>query len=93
MFPYAEDGYRTDIYHRGVTDFTETNKRTRVTMREWFAYQIQDRPGVYSMILNSRRLFQQFLVDGYTMVESERMTYQKKKKAKRVEERNIHKVG
>ncbi|GJS91564.1 ATP-dependent DNA helicase PIF1-like protein [Tanacetum coccineum] len=56
LFPYAQDGYRTDIYHRGVTDLTPTNKKTRVSMREWFAYRLQDRPKVYSMILNSRRL-------------------------------------
>ncbi|GJZ73801.1 putative PIF1 DNA helicase/replication protein A1-like protein [Tanacetum coccineum] len=55
LLAYAEDGYRTDIYHRGVTDFTPTNRKTRVSMREW--------------------LFQQFMVDGYTMVESERMTF------------------
>ncbi|GKB78135.1 helicase-like protein [Tanacetum coccineum] len=46
LFPYAKDGYRTDIYHRGVTDLTPTNKKTR-----------------------------QFLVDGYKMVESKRMSY------------------
>ncbi|GKE18129.1 hypothetical protein Tco_1425706, partial [Tanacetum coccineum] len=27
LFPYAQDGYRTDIYHRGVTDLTPTNKK------------------------------------------------------------------
>ncbi|GKB35961.1 ATP-dependent DNA helicase PIF1-like protein [Tanacetum coccineum] len=30
------------------------------------------------MILNSRRLFQQFLVDGYTMVQSKRMPYKRR---------------
>ena len=44
-------------------------------MREWFAYRIQDRPNVFSTILNGKRLFQQFLVDGYTMVEAERLLY------------------
>lgn len=57
LFPYAEDGYHIDIYHRGVTDLTPKNKQTRVTMREWFAYRLQDRPNVFSMILNLRRLF------------------------------------
>ncbi|GJZ73835.1 uncharacterized protein Tco_0637981 [Tanacetum coccineum] len=75
LFPYAEDGYRTDIYHSHVTKDTPEDKKTRVTMREWFAYRIQDRPNVFSTILNGRRLFQQFLVDGYTMVEAERMLY------------------
>ena len=48
-------------------------------MREWFAYRIQDRRNEYSLILNGRRLFQQFLVDAYTMVEAERMLYIKNK--------------
>ena len=75
LFPYAEDGYRTDIYHRGITDYTATNKKTRLTMKEYFAYQLQERPGVFSMCLNARRLTQQFIVDAYTMVESERMSF------------------
>ena len=75
MFPYAEDGYRTDIYHSDVTDKTPEHKRTRVTMREWFAYRIMDRPNVFSHILYGRRLFQQFLVDGFTMVEFERLGF------------------
>lgn len=44
-------------------------------MREWFAYRIQDRQGEPSTILSAYKLFQQFLVDAYTMVESERMCY------------------
>ncbi|XP_076894771.1 uncharacterized protein LOC143547165 [Bidens hawaiensis] len=42
-------------------------------MREFFAYRIQDRDNEFSLILISRRLYQQFLVDGYTMIESERL--------------------
>ncbi|PWA92770.1 hypothetical protein CTI12_AA015920 [Artemisia annua] len=54
-----------------------TNKKTRLTMKEYFAYQLQERPGVFSMCLNARRLTQQFIVDAYTMVESERMSFVK----------------
>ena len=75
LFPYAEDGYRTDIYHFGITGKTSTDKRTRVTMKEYFAYRLQERPNIFSMVLNARRLCQQFIVDTYTMVESERMRY------------------
>ncbi|GJS87280.1 hypothetical protein Tco_0769916 [Tanacetum coccineum] len=75
LFLYAEDGYRTDIYLEGVTDDTPDDKKKYVTMRQWFAYRIQDRPNVFSTILNGKRLFQQFLVDGYTMVEAERLLY------------------
>ncbi|XP_035835819.1 uncharacterized protein LOC110888316 [Helianthus annuus] len=44
-------------------------------MREFFAYRVQDRSNQFSLILNSRRLFQQFLVDAYTMIESERLNF------------------
>ncbi|GJU87705.1 putative helitron helicase-like domain-containing protein, partial [Tanacetum coccineum] len=75
LFPYAEDGYRTDIYLKGITDDTPDKKKKYVTMRQWFAYRIQERPKVFSTILNGKRLFQQFLVDGYTMVEAERLLF------------------
>nr|KAJ0188926.1 hypothetical protein LSAT_V11C900458960 [Lactuca sativa] len=74
LFPYGDDGYRVDIPHRGVTCSTN-NKRCYCTMREFFSYRIQDRVNIFSLILNSRRLFQQFMVDAYTMIESERLYY------------------
>ena len=74
LFPFGDDGYRIDIPHRdGVT--TKKKIRPKCTMREFFAYRIQDRISGYSLVLNSRRLFQQFLVDAYTMVESERLNF------------------
>ncbi|XP_023741901.2 uncharacterized protein LOC111889982 [Lactuca sativa] len=74
LFPYAEDGFRVDILHRGVED-PESDGRIRWTMREFFAYRIQQRTDEISLILRSRKLFQQFLVDSYTMVENERLSY------------------
>ncbi|XP_022031476.1 uncharacterized protein LOC110932451 [Helianthus annuus] len=74
LFPNGDDGYRIDIPHR---DGVRTLKKIRpkCTMREFFAYRIQDRSTSFSLILNARRLFQQFLVDAYTMIESERLNY------------------
>ena len=74
LFPNGDDGYRIDIPHR---DGIRTLKKIRpkCTMREFFAYRIQDRSSAFSLILNARRLFQQFLVDAYTMIESERLNY------------------
>nr|KAJ0190338.1 hypothetical protein LSAT_V11C800411510 [Lactuca sativa] len=74
LFPYGDDGYSVDILHRGITD-TTNSKRATCTMREFFAFRIQDRDHSFSLILNSKRLFQQFLVDAYTMIESERLHY------------------
>ncbi|XP_024964284.1 uncharacterized protein LOC112504568 [Cynara cardunculus var. scolymus] len=47
-------------------------------MREFFAFKLQDRRNMFSLLLNARRLLQQFIVDGYTMIESERLHYIRK---------------
>ncbi|KAL5148451.1 hypothetical protein HKD37_13G035493 [Glycine soja] len=64
-FPYGEDGYRADTLHR-CTSSSKKRKRNRLTMRESNEAQT---------LLHSRKLFQQFIVEGYTMVESERLSY------------------
>ncbi|XP_071699463.1 uncharacterized protein [Rutidosis leptorrhynchoides] len=73
LFAYAEDGYRPDIDHRDVNG-TTTSKKKKVTMREFFAYKIQDRfePTLAHM---ARKLHQQLLADAYTMIESKRIYY------------------
>jgi len=74
LFPYGEDGYRPDILHSSRSD-GKKRKRNRLTMRKWFSYRLQCRSNESKTLLNSRRLFQQFVVEGYTMVESERLSY------------------
>ncbi|XP_073041836.1 uncharacterized protein [Primulina eburnea] len=68
LFPYGEDGYREDI------PFSESKSsvggRKKVSLREFLAYRLHDRDFEFS-----RRLFQQFIVDAYTMVEFARLTY------------------
>src|ERR1043165_7882910 len=44
-------------------------------MQEFFSYHVQDRVEKFSLILNAGRLFQQFLVDSYTMIETERLNF------------------
>jgi hypothetical protein len=70
LFPRGEDGFSTNIPIRSVENGNK--KRTRITaaIREWTAYRIQDRVVEYGNVVNSRRLFQQFAVDCYTMTES-----------------------
>lgn len=74
LFPYGEDGYREDIFLRDSSAST-SKKRTTLSMREFFAYRIQIRVSESSVLLCSRKLLQQFLVDAYTMVESSRLSY------------------
>ncbi|XP_031127813.1 uncharacterized protein LOC116029909 [Ipomoea triloba] len=74
LFPLGEDGYREDIQYCTTATKT-TGARVRVSQREYFAYRIHDRFSELSTMLYARRLYQQFLVDAYTMVESGRLLY------------------
>ncbi|KAI5413706.1 hypothetical protein KIW84_058029 [Lathyrus oleraceus] len=47
----------------------EATKRNRLTIREWLVVRTQSRPNEAPTLLKSRRLYQQFLVDGFTMME------------------------
>uniref|UniRef100_A0A0R0JJH4 Helitron helicase-like domain-containing protein n=1 Tax=Glycine max TaxID=3847 RepID=A0A0R0JJH4_SOYBN len=68
------DGYRPDILHR-ATSSGQKRKRNHLTMREWFAFRLQCRSNEAQTLLHSRKLFQQFVVKGYTMVESKRLSF------------------
>jgi hypothetical protein len=81
IFPLGEDGYRTDITHR-IRKSKKGVTRTRLTIKEWLSFRIQSRPTEAKTLLCSRRLFQQFLVDGYTMMESERLTWLRNNQSK-----------
>ncbi|XP_038701825.1 uncharacterized protein LOC119998547 [Tripterygium wilfordii] len=70
LFSYGEDGYRDDVPLR-EQEGTSSRKRNKVTRRQFFTYRIQDRNFEADTILCSRKLFQQFIVDAYTMVESQ----------------------
>ncbi|KAL6582395.1 hypothetical protein OROMI_006409 [Orobanche minor] len=71
LFIYGEDGYYADVPHAESSN----NKRINLTIREFTAYRIQDRVNEGSQILLGRKLFQQYLVDSYTMMETQRLDY------------------
>ncbi|CAJ2631977.1 unnamed protein product [Trifolium pratense] len=74
LFPRGEDGFRKDIQYNDDSN-APTIKRRTITLREWFAYRIQQRITEQSTLLFSRRLFHQFLVDAYSMIESSRLKW------------------
>ncbi|KAE9604332.1 putative helitron helicase-like domain-containing protein [Lupinus albus] len=81
LFPFGEDGYRHDVCHR-ATPNSQKKKRNRLTVREWISFKLQTRTNEAQTLLRSRRLFHQFLVDAYTMVESERLSFIKRNQSK-----------
>lgn len=76
LFPRGEDGFSEHIMLRESLA-SKSKKRQKVYLREFFAYRIQSRHNEESTILMSKRLFQQFLVDAYSMIESSRLYYVK----------------
>ena len=74
LYPKGEDGYRLNIPHKDHANI-HAAKRKQVTLREYFAYRLQSRTDEAQTILHSRRLFQQWIVDGYCMIESQKLNY------------------
>jgi len=81
LFPNGEDGYRPDILHKFKDDVVVTRK-TRLTIKEWVGFRIQITSLESRTLICSRRLFQQFLVDCYTMMEAERLNWIRKNQSK-----------
>ncbi|KAL5179179.1 ATP-dependent DNA helicase PIF1 [Glycine soja] len=68
LYPKGEDGYRLNIPHKDHANI-HTAKRKQVTLRKYFCYRLQSRTNEAQTILHSRRLFQQWIVDGYCMID------------------------
>ncbi|XP_019431360.1 PREDICTED: uncharacterized protein LOC109338549, partial [Lupinus angustifolius] len=73
LFPYGEDGYRHDVCFSSRC--SRQYKRNRVTIKDWMCFRLQGRKNEPQTLLRSRRLFQQFVVDGYCMMESDRLNW------------------
>lgn len=72
LFPYGEPGYNERIpYDVSVNSKV---KRECMTMREYYAHQIQTRPCEGMIIIKSGRLLHQYIVDVYTATEQERLS-------------------
>jgi len=74
LFPRGEDGYRKDIEYI-IEEGQKMIQREYVTHKEWIAYRIQQRERDISTIVFSKRLFHQFLVDAFSMIEYARLKY------------------
>jgi len=75
IFPFGENGYQEQIPIRNSGSKSREHERSRISLREFIAFRIQERNVEFGNIVHSRRLFQQFLVDAYTMVEAQRLSF------------------
>nr|GEX65420.1 hypothetical protein CTI12_AA123990 [Tanacetum cinerariifolium] len=74
LFPYGKDGFHEKIpYH--TNEGSWKNNCGFVTMKEYYAYIIQQRNDQGTTLLRGGRLFQQYLVDAFTAVEKQRLKW------------------
>ncbi|KAI9081150.1 hypothetical protein K1719_036909 [Acacia pycnantha] len=74
FFHYGNNGYDPSIKH-DEESLLKTKKKTRLTPREYLYFRLMRRTNERSVILHGKKLLQQFIVDGYSMVESDRLNY------------------
>ncbi|KAI9200048.1 hypothetical protein LWI28_001878 [Acer negundo] len=74
LFPYGEDGYRDDVKLK-LSGSSKDNGGTNVSMREFVSFRLQNSDEESQLLFQSRKLFQQFIVDAYTMIESEHLNF------------------
>jgi hypothetical protein len=46
-----------------------------ITIPDYYCYKFQMRPDIFNPILHGKRIFQQFIVDTYIKIESNRLEY------------------
>ncbi|PWZ14870.1 Vacuolar protein sorting-associated protein 36 [Zea mays] len=70
------DAYRATHRASNANDEdAESPSHLCVSVRDYYCYKFQIRPGVFNPILHGKRLFQQFAVDTYIKIESSRLDY------------------
>ncbi|CAF1846155.1 unnamed protein product [Brassica napus] len=75
LFPYGEYGFHTEIPY--VVAEGRQRKKSFISIREYYAYQIQTRLKEGKTIIKSGRLLHQYVVDAYTAIEAERLRWNK----------------
>ncbi|XP_057451985.1 uncharacterized protein LOC130743773 [Lotus japonicus] len=75
LFPYGEKGFSDDIDFANAYNVNTDPRRDHISLREWVVFRLFERRFECKRIFLSKRLFQQFVVDCYSMVESQRLYY------------------
>ncbi|XP_057428026.1 uncharacterized protein LOC130721279 isoform X1 [Lotus japonicus] len=75
LFPHGEKGYSEDIDFANLHNVNTDPRRDHISLREWVVFRLFERKFECNRIFLSRRLFQQFVVDCYSMIESQRLYY------------------
>lgn len=89
IFFMGQDGYAVDIPQVDPRTSDQVGNKT-VSCMDFYAYSLMVREGQSNYLLLYRELFNQFLVDMYAKVESERLRYIRNNQTKLRAEQYIH---
>lgn len=67
MFPFGDFGWANDLEKSG-------NNRN-ITLKQFYAFRIMQRVDEFSLIIRSKRLFHEYLVDQYAKIETSRLDF------------------
>ncbi|XP_044582937.1 uncharacterized protein LOC123263956 [Cotesia glomerata] len=88
MFCYGEDGYHINISKRDETTKLPLDKT--VSASEFYSFRIMERENEVCYLLRFRNLLNQFLVDMYAKIETERLNYIRNNQKKLRSEEYVH---
>ncbi|CAN1324022.1 hypothetical protein LINPERPRIM_LOCUS32950 [Linum perenne] len=74
IFPYGEDGWRSDIELFGQSG-DEVGDGKMISQCDFYRYKIQTRLDESHTLLLSGKLFQQYVVNAYALIEAERLNW------------------
>ena len=72
LFVYGQPGYNTKME---VISTNGRRKRKKVSMKEYYTYQLHERLNEYGHIFRAGRLFQQYVVTVYCTLEQDRLDF------------------
>ena len=81
LFPYGEDGFMLGILCRNINEI-RSDINDFVTMREYYAFRLQECNGEGQTLISGGQLFQQFDVVVYTCIEAIRLMWVKNNQEK-----------
>lgn len=75
LFPFGEDGYHENIAVSSYYATKSKSKKVTISLREFIAFRLHEHECDKGVVLYGKRLFQQFVVDCYSMIEAHRLLY------------------
>ncbi|GJW60836.1 DNA helicase [Tanacetum coccineum] len=73
LFLYGEDGYKKEMKMVGSNGSSSQQKR--LNMLAYYSYYLHDHANLYNYLSRTRRLFQQYVVTAFCMVEQNRIDF------------------